>query len=169
MQDQYKARYAGGMLRLMTNDLPDIRDGEIVAVEIERDRSIKSHRHQFAWVKDAWDNLPESVMFEPWAATPETLRKHALVKTGYFEQVVIDCGSDKMAREVAAAIATSRKKSEGYAHAVVRNGVAIVRWPQSQSRKAMGGDSFKASKTAILEWIADLIGVTPGELIGVAA
>ena len=166
---EYRARYINGHLRLMTNRPPDLDEGEVVFVSIERARSEASHRHQFAWLRDAWATLPESVAFEPWAATPETLRKHALCQTGYFVQSVIDCGDDKVAKTVAAQLRAARYKSEGYAHAVVRDGVAVIRWPESQSLKAMGRDRFQASKTAILEWIAAQIGVAPEELTRVIA
>lgn len=162
----YRARYSGGSLRLITNRLPDLRDGEEVVVSIERHRSDKTHRHQFAWIADAWANLPESMAFEPWAATPETLRKHALVQTGFYEQAVIDCGDDAVARDVARQIISARRKSEGYAHGVVRRGVAVVRWPESQSYKAMGAERFRESKNAILDWIASQLGVTSDELMG---
>ena len=148
----------------MTNHLPELAEGEIVHVSIERARSGASHKHQFAWVKDAWLNLPETVAFEPWAATPETLRKHALCQTGYFVQSVIDCGDDKIARAVASQIVEARRKSEGYAHSVIRQGVAVIRWPESQSLRAMGRDRFQQSKTAIMDWIAAQIGCAPEEL-----
>jgi hypothetical protein len=165
----YRATYSGGTLRLKTNRMPDLSDGEQVVVTIERQRSEASHRQQFAWIKDAWSNLPEHLAFEPWAATPETLRKHALCQTGFFEQAVVDCGDAKVAREVAKQILEARRKSDGYAHGIIRQGVAIVRWPQSQSYRAMGADRFRESKTAILEWIAAQIGVQPEDLTRAAA
>ena len=160
----YRARYLSGHLRLQTNQLPDLAEGELVMVTIERGRSEASHKHQFAWVKDAWLNLPEADAFQPWAASPETLRKHALCQTGFFKQAVIDCGDDKIARAVAKEMLEARQASEGYAHAVVRDGVAVVRWPESQKRKIMGGERFQQSKTAIMDWIAGRIGCAPEEL-----
>lgn len=160
----YRARWHNGVLRLLTNAPPDLDEGETVFVEIERIRSEATHRHQFAWLKEAWANLPESVAFEPWAQSPEALRKYALVATGFYEEVIIECGSDKMVRTVASELRKARAKSEGYAVAVIRDGVAVVRWPQSQSYKAMGRERFQASKTAIMDWIADLLGVSPEEL-----
>lgn len=164
----YRARWMNGTLRLLTNRPPDLDEGEAVVVSIDRVRSGKSHRHQFAWIKKAWETLPERLAFEPWAASPETLRKHALVQTGYFDQAVIDCGDSKVAREVAKQIIESRKKSEGYAHGIIRDGVAIVRWPQSQSHKAMGAERFQQSKEAVLNWIAAQLEVPPETLRGAA-
>lgn len=148
----------------MANRLPDLKDGQVVNVTIEQDRSEASHRHQFAWLKTAWENLPEALAWEDWAQTTETLRKEALIRTGYFHQVVIDCGNDKIARSVAAEVGKARRASEGHARAIVRQGVAVIRWPESQSYKAMGKERFQQSKQAVLEWVADLIGVSPDEL-----
>ena len=49
--------------------------------------------------------------------------------------------------------------------APVPHGRVLTIWtPESQSVRAMGGERFKASKTAILEWVAAQIGVTPETL-----
>ncbi|OOY15103.1 hypothetical protein [Thioclava sp. DLFJ4-1] len=162
---QYRARYFAGTLRLETNTLPQLAEGEPVTVEIERGRSDATHRHQFAWVNDAWATLPETVAWEPWAQTPEMLRKHALIMTGFYQQEVIDCGDGKVAKDVATKLKAAHSKGHGYALAIVRDGVAVVRYPESQSRKAMGAKRFQESKTAILEWIAAQIGVEPRQLM----
>lgn len=47
---------------------------------------------------------------------------------------------------------------------VVRDAVVRVHTAQSQSRKAMGGAEFQASKTALTEWVAGLLGVAPETL-----
>lgn len=160
----YRARYAEGTLRLLTNSPPDIPAGETVTVSIERQRSRKSHRHQFAWVNDAWLNLPEHLSDMPWAETAETLRKHALIATGFHQTYTIDCGSEASARRVKAALVSAEAHAHGYALGRVRGPVVQIWTPESQSYRAMGGDRFKASKAAILDWIAAQIGVTPEDL-----
>lgn len=161
---EYRARYISGQLQLMTNRPPDLDEGEIVHVEIERARSGISHKHQFAWVKDAWMNLPEEVQSQPWAETPETLRKHALIATGYHQLTVIDCGAKAPAMRVKAALVAAEAKAHGYALGQVRGSVVRVWTPESQSLRAMGGKRFQESKQAILDWIAAQIGVTSEEL-----
>lgn len=161
---EYRARYSDGTLRLITNDAPDIPPGEVVHVTIERGRSMASHRHQFAWIKDAWLNLPEALRDAPWAETPENMRKHALIATGFHQATVIDCGANATARRVRDALLTACIAAHGYAVAQVRGPVVTVWTPESQSYRAMGGDRFKASKAAIMEWIAAQIGVTTDEL-----
>jgi len=138
-------------------------------VSIERPRSGTSHRHQFAWVKEAWENLPEDVQLMPWAETPETLRKHALIATGFHQKIVLDCGANATAQRVKAALVAAETRAHGYALAQVRGPVLTVWTPESQSYRAMGSERFQSSKTAILEWIAAQIGVAPDQLREAAA
>lgn len=164
----YRARHNGGSLRILANDLPDLGEGEVVGITIERGRSGASHRHQFAWLKEAWLNLPETLRDAPWAETEETMRKHALIATGYHQTTVIDCGGNAPARRVKAALVAAESKAHGYALAQVRGPVVTVWTPESQSVRAMGGKRFQESKTSIMEWIAAQIGVPAAALVGAA-
>lgn len=160
----YRARYHGGGLRLLTNQTPDLEEGEIVFVEIERGRSEASHKHQFAWVKEAWLNLPEDLQAFAWAETPETLRKHALIATGYHQVYTIDCGKNATAQRVKLRLVAAEAGKHGYAVGQVRGPVVTIWTPESQSTRAMGGKRFQESKTAIMDWIAAKIGVSPEDL-----
>lgn len=162
----YRARWMNGVLRLVTNQPPALEDGETVFVSIDRMRSDKSHRHQFAWVKDAWANLPEKYQQMRWAETPETLRKHALIVTGFHQSYTLDCGQKAPAERIKKALESAEAGKHGYALGQVRGPVVTIWTPESQSYRAMGGDRFKASKQAILEWIAAKLEVEPHELIG---
>lgn len=161
---EYRARYMSGTLRLMTNRQPDLSEGEVVHVTIERGRSENSHRHQFAWLRDAWLNLPEDCQMQPWAETPETLRKHALIATGFHHVTVLDCGAKATAQRVKAALVAAEAKAHGYALGQVRGPILRVWTPESQSMRAMGGERFQESKAAIMDWIADQIGCQPEQL-----
>lgn len=160
----YRARYEGGALRLVTNSPPPLEDGETVTVTIERGRSMASHRHQFAWLNDAWLTLPESLRDMPWAETAETMRKHALIATGYHHTYTLDCGKEAPARRVKEALLAAEAGKHGYALGRVRGPVVTIWTPESQSIRAMGGDRFKASKQAILDWVAAQLGVSAREL-----
>jgi hypothetical protein len=54
--------------------------GEIITVEEVKERSAKSHRHYFAVINEAWQNLPEDLADE--FPNAEALRKRALIKNG---------------------------------------------------------------------------------------
>lgn len=154
-------------IRLLSN-ASDLEPGEVVFVTVERGRSQATHRHQFAWIHEAWQSLPESLQGMPWAETPETLRKHALIACGFHQMVTLDCGSKAAAGRVKAALVAAEARAHGYALGRVQGPVVTVWTPESQSMRAMGAKRFQESKSAILEWIAAKIGVTPAQLRGAA-
>lgn len=157
---EYRARWDNGSLRLVTNDLPDLDPGEMVIVTIERGRSEASHKHQFAYIKEAWLNLPEHLQAMPWAETAETLRKHALIATGYHQTYTLDCGANATAHRVKAALVAAEAGKHGYAIGQVRGPIVTVWTPESQSMRAMRGERFQEAKTAILDWLSAQIGVS---------
>lgn len=160
----YRARYADGTLRLLTNSPPDLTPGEIVIVTIERGRSDASHRHQFAWLNDAWLTLPEALRDQPWAETSEAMRKHALIATGFCQSYTLDCGANATAQRVLSTLRAAEAGHHGYAIGQVRGPVVTIWTPESQSVRAMGGRRFQESKSAIMDWIAAQIGVTAEQL-----
>lgn len=121
-------------------------------------RSDPSHRHEFAWLREAWMTLPDQ-MAERFP-TSEHLRKFALIKAGYCDGHTITCASKAEALRVAAFI----RPIDEFA-VVVTNGATVTRYTaKSQSRRAMGGKVFQESKQAIMEVIAGMLGVDPGQL-----
>ena len=121
-------------------------------------RSDQTHKHEFAWIREAWMNLPEDLADE--YPSPEHLRKRALIMAGFYHEVILDVGSHAAALRVA----HFAKGEDEFAVAVVRGGVVVVRKAKSQSKRAMDKAEFQASKTAILDIIADMIGVSPETL-----
>lgn len=146
-----------------------MQDGEIVLVEIDHQRSATSHKHQFAWVTEAWRSLPEAMQNMPWAETPETLRKHALIACGFHRTYTLDCGANATAQRIKAELVRSEAKAEGYAIGQVRGPVLTIWTPESQSMRAMGGKRFQESKTAIMDWIAEKLGIEPEQLKRITA
>lgn len=132
--------------------------GKVYRIVDLEDRSDVSHRHEFAWLREAWQNLPEQLQDE--FPSPEHLRKRALIECGFYDQTIIDVGSKAGAMRVA----QYARGEDEYAVAVVRGPIVVVRKAKSQSRRAMDKHEFQASKTAILEWVATLLGVTSEQL-----
>lgn len=122
------------------------------------DRSETSHAHQFAFINEAWKNLPERLAAEFPSATH--LRKRALIETGQHRETVLDVGT----HEAALAVATTLRSKDEFAWIVVRKHVVVMREAVSQSKAAMGKEAFQASKDRVLAWLAELLGVTPDEL-----
>jgi hypothetical protein len=170
---EFRARWIGGSLIPVGNHSMAIacdamREGDVVAVTIDHPRSLNSHNHQFAEVADAWHNLPESASMQPWAVSPDALRKHALIVTGFCHSGVVDCGSKAAAERVAAMLKTAETKAHGYCIVIARGPIVTVATPESQSYRAMGAARFQESKTKVLDWIATQIGVTADQMKGAA-
>lgn len=137
--------------------------GENYILVTHEDRSTATHNHEFAWLKEAWLNLPENLADE--FPTPEHLRKRALIDGGFYDQTVIDAGSNAAALRVASAF----RAREEFSLVIVRGPAVVIRTAKSQSRRSMNKQEFQASKTAILEVVSSMIGVKPEELAGQAA
>jgi hypothetical protein len=133
-------------------------DGATYWLSVEPERSEKTHNHEFAVVTEAWKTLPESLQAD--FPTSESLRKRALIECGYYTEELIDAGTQAAALRVAAYV----RAKDQFAWVVTRGGVVVVRNAISQSRQAMGAAAFQESKSKILDWIADLIGVEVEQL-----
>lgn len=146
-----------------------MQPGDTVIIAIDHPRSPNTHNHQFAEVADAWRHLPEAVQNMPWAANPDTLRKHALIVTGFHNVETVDAGSKAAAERVAALLSRHATAAHGYAITRAKGPLVTCWTPVSQSMRAMGAKDFQRSKEAVLNWIAAQIGVTPEQLEGNAA
>lgn len=133
-------------------------EGEVVWVTPVEERSEVSHRHEFAWLREAWKNLPEHLAEH--YPTPEHLRKRALIDAGFFNEQIIDAGSNAAALRVASYI----RGEDDFALVIVRGPAVVIRKAKSQSRRSMDKDEFQASKQAVLETVSALIGVDPTDL-----
>lgn len=132
--------------------------GAHYVLEHREDRSEAAHRHEFAWLREAWMNLPEPLadLFP----TPEHLRKRALVDAGYYDETLTDCGSNAAALRVASRF----RALDDFALVIVRGPLVAMRTAKSQSRRAMDKATFQASKSAIMDVVAGMLGVTPDAL-----
>lgn len=122
------------------------------------ERSEKAHRAYFATIREGWLNLPEDQAER--FPTPETLRKFALIKSGFADQRQIVCHSAAEAQRVAAFV----RPFDEYAVVTARGAVVTVYTAKSQSFRAMDKKDFAASQQAVREFIAALINVKPDKL-----
>lgn len=127
-------------------------------LEVREERSAATHAHEFAWLHDAWANLPERIA--DLYPSPEHLRKRALIEAGFYDEEIVDAGSNAAALRVASAF----RRIDDFALVIVRGGFVILRRAKSQSRRAMDKKTFQASKSAIMDVVAGLVGVTPTQL-----
>lgn len=122
------------------------------------ERSDVSHKHQFAWLKEAWDQLPDDL--KDLYPTTEHLRKRALIEAGFYDEEAIDAGTNAAALRVAA----SARRWHEFSLVIVRGPIVLIRTPKSQSRRKMNAKDFQRSKESIMEIVAEMIGVSPDQL-----
>ncbi len=132
--------------------------GEEYRMERVEERSPQSHAHYFACINNAWSNLPESMGDQ--FASPEHLRKYALIKAGYRDERSIACSSKAEAQRLAAFV----RPMDTYAIVTVSQTLVTVYTAKSQSYRAMGKADFARSKEAVLQVLAEMIGTDPAAL-----
>lgn len=138
--------------------------GEVYPLDQWVDHSEQSHRHQFAFVKEAWNSFPDALREQ--FPTPEHLRKHGLIRKGFCTMQQYSCSSRAEAKRMAAVL---RRHVDDYAIIDIDDERAIVTVLEAESQgfRAMNKKRFQESKTALLDFIADLIGVPAETLAGV--
>lgn len=132
--------------------------GETYRLVEEHERTARSHRHYFAAVNDAWASLPEGMGDR--FPTADHLRKFALIRTGFCDERTFVAGS----RAEAVRLAAFLRPVDDFAVVEVEGSTVIVRTAKTQNMRAMDKAAFTASKNAVLDYLADLIGVTPDRL-----
>lgn len=132
--------------------------GETYVWVEHQERSQASEGHYFASIREVFINLPEALAQQ--FKSEDALRKHALIMTGYRDERSLVCSSKAEAQRLAAFI----EPRDDYAIISV-SGAMVIEWtPKSQSRRAMGKDTFQESKSAVLDYLAEMIGVEPAML-----
>lgn len=136
--------------------------GQRYWLEEMTERSLISHRHEFAFVMNGWENLNDALTEK--FPSPGHLRKAALIATGWHRETIIDAGNKAAALRVAA----YAKGEDEFAHVVARGQTVIVRKARSQrmqGRDRMDKAEFQKSKDDILGWISRLLNVEPQRLL----
>ena len=156
-----RLRYEGnGDFRVLSNYWAMRADRDFVVGEVypmvpHQERSQATHNHEFAVIADLWASLPERYKHEPWAQTPDHLRKYALIMCRFCDTQTYACGS----RAEAERWAKNLRPIDEYS-VVSIEGTTVFRFTaQSQSRRAMGAKRFQESKQAIIEYIEGLLGI----------
>lgn len=150
----------------------DFEAGRVYLLGVYDERSPESHRHYFACIRVAFENLREADAAR--FPTPNYLRKWALCKAGYCEVREHVAQSAQEAKSIFEMFVTRwhalmsniwEGGDEEGAFVVQRAGRVIrVHIPHSQSMQAMGKERFEKSKRDVLDVLATLIGVDPTQL-----
>lgn len=134
-------------------------DGAVYWMGVDPERTERSHNHEFAWVAEAWRSLPDAIAAD--YPNPEMLRKKALIATGWCNIKDHACASRAEAQRLARAL---QAELDEYVVVIVRDDVVRVCRAKSQAKNRMKAAQFQQSKTDILRWISDLLGVDPESL-----
>lgn len=132
--------------------------GQTYPLEVREDRSSASHRQYFSCINEAWQNLPDHLAER--FATPDHLRKYALIKTGWRDERSIACSSKAEALRLSVFV----RAMDDFAIVTVSEAVITVYTAKSQSLKAMGKADFQKSKDDVLGLLASMIGTNADEL-----
>ena len=117
-------------------------------------RSRKSHSHYFACIHEIFTNLPDGRF-----KSEDQFRKHMLIEHGYCSMRTIVAETPEHADRIAINVDT-----EMCPVIDVKGNVVVIYEAESQSAASMGVEKFQASKTAVLEAGAAMIGVTVAQL-----
>jgi hypothetical protein len=132
--------------------------GERYALVPHEARSQNSHRHLFAIINEAWQNLPERYALD--FPSSEHLRKRLLIQAGLFNEVKSAWPTDAVAARVAKEIRATDEFS-----LVMADGRIVTRYEaKSMSMRNMDRKAFQEAKTKILEILDEMLGTRPGEL-----
>lgn len=132
--------------------------GQVYRLAEQEDRSAASHRHYFACINAAWENLPAGAAEQ--FPTPDHLRRFALIKAGYADSRTLVASSKAEAQRLAAFV----RPLDTFAVVAASEATVTVWTAKSQSVRAMGKKDFQESKDAVLSIIAEMIGTTPAML-----
>ena len=133
--------------------------GEQYRLVAEEERSVQSHKHYFAAVYEAWQNLPEDLAAR--FPTAEILRHWCLVKCHYATEKTVVLETMRDAEYLYEYICEKRDNDTF----VQRSDNVIKIWTaKSQSTRAMDREEFQRSKEAVLGLLSELIGTSVGEL-----
>jgi hypothetical protein len=147
---------ASGYWRRMAND--HLVVGQRYRMVEEAERSTASHNHEFAWLTEAWNSLPDELLAQ--YPNKDVLRKHGLIAKGHCTMVQHVCPTKAEAERLAAIL----KPRDIYAVVVQRGNVVTEYNAVSQSRRAMGPAQFQQSKSDLMDFVGDLLGVDPETL-----
>ena len=132
----------------------NLGEGEVVLLQRHEDISQATMGHYHVTLTDLWRQLPENLMSE--YPTYDAFRAKLLIKAGFCHMKDMVTESPATAR----AVAGFARAINPYSVVEVRGNVIRVFTARSQSKAAMNKKEFQASKDAVLEIAAGLVGVT---------
>ena len=116
-------------------------------------RSEENHSHYFAVIRDYWNNWPESYEIE--LSSEKQLRRHALIRTGHYDQHIMALAS----KEDAERYIERMTEREGYAEFSLNESVVVARFAKTQRKNFQSNADFKKAKQDVLDFMASVTGI----------
>lgn len=120
-------------------------------------RNMRQHRAYFAAIGNVFDNLAEQ--YEGIFPSAEHLREWALCQTEFCTVTHEAYETRKDAMQAAKAV----RKVAPYAVISVAGSTLVTKHAMSQSVRAMGAETFKASMNAVLDVVTGMARMTPAQ------
>lgn len=150
------------------------KDGETYPLEVKEQRSSQEHRHYFAVINNAFDNISDEETLSV-LSTPNKLRQWALICSGWCDVTVFGPMPYRTALNCAQRAAENFRRYDDYVEITVHrnrdddgnlDGTAnvVIKIAKSQSRVAMDKENFRASKRDVLDILAGQIHVKRKDL-----
>jgi hypothetical protein len=137
--------------------------GDSYVMSISEPHDAKTRAAYFATVNDVFDNLPEAMARQFVDAT--TLRKHALIETGWAIETLFVGRSKAEAQRHAAWQTWVDRQTGDYSISTVVGGKTVRTWrAKSQKVHEMRWKDFCRSVDDVLEYLAKMIHVDPADL-----
>ena len=156
--DRLVAAFDGTVFRVVEGDTSSLGKGDMVEIKPFDRRTEANHKHYFAAIRTGWSNLPDDLASQ--FPNAEALRKWCLIQEGHCEHRMQVCDSNAQAERIAALVSGLN----GGVVASVEGRVVNIWRPHSQALGAMSDKEFNASKKAVLERIAGMLGISAGQL-----
>lgn len=132
--------------------------GEHYTLVEVKDRSPASHRHYFAMIKDAFASMPDH-MAGRWA-NAEHLRKEALIRKGFCDTRTFAASSNAEAARIVAFL----RPKDSFAVYQITGRVITEYTAWSQDYASMDRETFQRSKDAVIDYLAEALGVESAAL-----
>jgi hypothetical protein len=126
------------------------------ALEPVTERSAASHSQYFAALHDLYQNVPEQMQAR-WPNEAH-FRAWLLMETGWCNE--FECKKESLPHVKKFLLDNKLEFARLFN---LKNGMVLVRYPKSQSRKAMGSADFERSKKDVLDLASSLVGTTRTE------
>ena len=134
---------------------------EKIGIVLNRLRIFNRNRPEYSWIQAAWSNLPEIYEYEPWAASPDSLRKYAMIECGYADVETFYCTSEPAALDQA-----KRLLEQSTEYRLIETEGSVVRFYKAQEDYAdtKSPEDRRMQEDRVFNYVASLMGTTPKQL-----